>query len=346
MSDSSSGREARRPVRRLPRRPTEQLLLLVALVSLGAGCASSGRQLQAQVEYLQTHTVRIHEAAYACAEREIAMAEAHLDFGEYEMERGSYLETTHHLDLALENLEAAMAIVDVRPECWPDYVADSDGDGILDDVDQCPLVPEDFDDFQDADGCPELDNDGDDILDVDDECPEDPEDFDLFEDEDGCPEADNDGDRILDVDDECPNQPEDFDNDRDDDGCPEEPEMEFTRVTDDRIEISEQIHFAHDSDEILPDSFPILDEIAIILDDYPTMEIRIEGHTDSSGSSRYNLQLSDRRASSVRSYLIRAGISPHRMVSVGFGEERPIASNDTDLGRAANRRVEFHIIAR
>jgi len=146
-------------------------------------------------------------------------------------------------------------------------IGDRDRDGYKDDVDQCPDDPEDFDHFQDEDGCPEPDNDRDGILDVDDECPlvpedhdgdadedgcpegtigdrdgdgildnvdkcpDDPEDRDGFEDEDGCPDPDNDKDGILDVDDMCPNDPEDRDNFDDQDGCPD-PDNDRDRILD------------------------------------------------------------------------------------------------------------------
>ena len=103
-------------------------------------------------------------------------------------------------------------------------IGDRDGDGLLDDIDQCPDEPEDFDDFGDEDGCPDPDNDRDGILDVDDECPLVPEDRDGDADEDGCPEGnegDRDGDGILDADDECPDDPEDRDGFQDEDGCPD-----------------------------------------------------------------------------------------------------------------------------
>jgi len=136
-------------------------------------------------------------------------------------------------------------------------IGDRDGDGLKDDVDKCPDDPEDFDQFEDEDGCPEPDNDRDEILDEDDKCPnipedrdgfqdedgcpdgdkgdrdgdkildevdkcpDDPEDYDQFEDEDGCPDLDNDQDKILDVDDLCPNDPEDYDGFEDEDGCPD-----------------------------------------------------------------------------------------------------------------------------
>jgi outer membrane protein OmpA-like peptidoglycan-associated protein len=103
-------------------------------------------------------------------------------------------------------------------------IGDRDGDGIKDDVDQCPDDPEDYDDFEDRDGCPEPDNDRDGLLDEDDKCPNEPEDKDGIDDEDGCPEADDldrDGDGILDAADNCPDDPEDKDKFQDEDGCPE-----------------------------------------------------------------------------------------------------------------------------
>ena len=103
-------------------------------------------------------------------------------------------------------------------------IGDRDGDGYKDDVDGCPDDPEDFDDFEDADGCPDPDNDKDGILDEDDKCPNDPETKNGFQDEDGCPDStthDRDGDGILDDVDKCPDDPEDKDNFEDEDGCPD-----------------------------------------------------------------------------------------------------------------------------
>jgi len=98
---------------------------------------------------------------------------------------------------------------------------DSDGDGIPDNEDQCPDMPEDFDGYMDNDGCPDYDNDGDGIYDASDRCPNDPEDYDGFQDEDGCSDPDNDGDGIPDKFDKCPNTPEDKNGFQDDDGCPD-----------------------------------------------------------------------------------------------------------------------------
>jgi outer membrane protein OmpA-like peptidoglycan-associated protein len=103
-------------------------------------------------------------------------------------------------------------------------IGDRDGDGIKDDVDQCPDDPEDFDGFKDEDGCPDPDNDNDGIPDVDDRCPNVPEDREGDHDEDGCPEqsdGDRDGDGIPDSKDQCPDEPEDRDGFQDEDGCPD-----------------------------------------------------------------------------------------------------------------------------
>jgi OOP family OmpA-OmpF porin len=100
-----------------------------------------------------------------------------------------------------------------------DGAKDADDDGLVDLVDQCRLDPEDFDEFEDQDGCSEPDNDQDGILDANDACPLEAEDTDEFQDEDGCPELDNDRDRIPDVDDQCPNEREDYDDYQDQDGC-------------------------------------------------------------------------------------------------------------------------------
>ena len=141
------------------------------------------------------------------------------------VERNSYLMvgggTRHPISTGFEAADVRLVLGFV----FEPSIGDRDGDGILDDQDQCPDEPEDFDGFEDEDGCPELDNDKDGILDVDDRCPNVPEDRDGDEDEDGCPEheaeGDRDGDGILDSKDKCPDDPEDRDGFQDSDGCPE-----------------------------------------------------------------------------------------------------------------------------
>jgi len=105
---------------------------------------------------------------------------------------------------------------------WANRVPDADGDGVDDDNDLCPDVPEDRDGFEDGDGCPELDNDKDGIPDAQDKCPNEAEDKDGFEDSDGCPDPDNDNDGIADAQDKCPDKPETKNGFEDDDGCPDE----------------------------------------------------------------------------------------------------------------------------
>jgi OmpA-OmpF porin, OOP family len=103
---------------------------------------------------------------------------------------------------------------------------DRDGDGIPDEIDQCPDVPEDQDGFEDRDGCPDYDNDKDGIYDARDQCPNDPEDRDGFDDADGCQDYDNDKDGISDSVDKCPNDPETFNGNKDEDGCPDKKPIE------------------------------------------------------------------------------------------------------------------------
>ena len=93
---------------------------------------------------------------------------------------------------------------------------------------------------------------------------------------------------------------------------------------------------------IKPQSEEVLGNIADILDDYPNVKFRIEGHTDSTGSASLNQRLSQERAQSVMNYLIEKGIPSSSMTAVGYGEERPIADNNTREGRRTNRRVEIH----
>lgn len=111
-----------------------------------------------------------------------------------------------------------------------------------------------------------------------------------------------------------------------------------------RIVIMEAVYFGNDSDVIEERSYGILNQVAQVLRENPELVVRVEGHTDSRGRAAHNLDLSNRRASAVRAYLIRQGIAPERLLSQGFGPNRPIADNATAEGRATNRRVEFHIV--
>ena len=255
-------------------------------------------------------------------------------------------------------------------------VVDSDGDGIMDDKDQCPRDPEDKDGFEDEDGCPDNDNDKDGILDGNDKCPNEaedkdgdrdedgcpdgdkdadgiaddrdqcpdvPEDKDGFEDTDGCPDPDNDKDGIADATDKCPDKAEDFDGCQDEDGCPEDGKV---CVTKEKITISEKIFFQTGKATILPKSYPLLAELSKVINENPQIElIEIQGHTDSQGRADFNMTLSDNRANSVMTHLVTIGqVDPRRLIAKGYGQDAPIADNKTAKGRELNRRVEFMIL--
>lgn len=102
------------------------------------------------------------------------------------------------------------------------------------------------------------------------------------------------------------------------------------------------VNFDFNSSEIRPDSRPVLDQAARILNEHPGVTVRVEGHTDAIGGAEYNEALSVRRAESVYRYLVNQGVDPERFTIEGFGKSRPIASNATEAGRAQNRRVELH----
>jgi len=113
------------------------------------------------------------------------------------------------------------------------------------------------------------------------------------------------------------------------------------------VVVLHNIYFDFDKATLRPESKAELNNLIRLLQENPTMKIEIAGHTDSKGSDEYNICLSRARAKAVRDYLVEVGgIAPKRLVVVGYGESRPIASNATDEGRQLNRRVEFKIISK
>ncbi len=112
-----------------------------------------------------------------------------------------------------------------------------------------------------------------------------------------------------------------------------------------QITFDSAILFGFDSAELQTESKSNLRNLASSLQKYPNTEVTIIGHTDSVGSEEYNQQLSERRSASARAFLVREGVAPDRVLAVGRGETEPVASNETDLGRSQNRRVEFAIFA-
>ena len=120
--------------------------------------------------------------------------------------------------------------------------------------------------------------------------------------------------------------------------------VSVTRVGD-RIVLNmpSNITFATDQDQVIPPFYATLDSVAIVLNKFNKTLVDVDGHTDSTGSAAHNQALSERRAQSVANYLAGRGVDPRRMSAVGYGFTRPIASNDTEIGRAENRRVEIAI---
>ncbi|HUJ62904.1 MAG TPA: OmpA family protein [Kofleriaceae bacterium] len=128
---------------------------------------------------------------------------------------------------------------------------------------------------------------------------------------------------------------------------PPEPPPPKVEVKEEKIELKETVEFETDSAKISDKSDALLDEVVQAMKDHPEiLKIEIQGHTDSTASKKHNLKLSHERAAAVRQYLIDHGIEADRMVSKGYGESKPIASNKTEEGRAQNRRVEIHILKR
>lgn len=135
--------------------------------------------------------------------------------------------------------------------------------------------------------------------------------------------------------DKCPNTVADVDVDAD--GCPKVGET---------LLILHGVNFAFDSARLNPESEVVLDQAVAALRDAASVNVQVEGHTDSVGSEQYNLRLSERRAQAVVDYLVRQGIDLTRLNPIGMGESHPIASNETQGGRYENRRVEFEVIAK
>ncbi|MBK9519004.1 MAG: OmpA family protein [Anaeromyxobacter sp.] len=384
---------------------SRRLALATALAAL-LGCATGGKLVRT-AEAVQGDLEKARKGgALRCAPRELALAEANLDFGRVEIDAGNASRAGAHLRQAEQSVKKALELsracgpaqVTIREPKAPaapavviidkvdtdrDGVADlddrcpevpglpalggcpdGDGDGLLDAEDACPAQPGP----REAQGCPVAkDSDGDLLQDDIDRCPLDPEDGDGFQDEDGCPDPDNDGDGIVDKIDACPATPGPIESrgcpvlDRDKDGvlddadrCPDEvgvapdgcpKKYSLVEVKKDRISIKQQVHFASAKWKVLPTSFPLLDQVAQVLRDYPGMRVSVEGHTDTVGAEGLNVKLSQARAEAVRDYLVKKGADPARLEAIGFGPARPIASNKTAPGRAKNRRTEFRIIS-
>ncbi|HVE88014.1 MAG TPA: outer membrane exchange protein TraA family protein [Myxococcales bacterium] len=202
---------------------------------------------------------------------------------------------------------------------------DPDHDGVIGDQDRCPSEAGPVENY----GCPDEDGDG--LLGTADRCPRVPGPPENY----GCPDVDSDRDGTPDRLDQCPNEPVEVSGR---DGCP------LARVIGNKITILDQVHFATDQDVILPESYETLEEVARILKEHPEIQkVLVEGHTDVRASDTYNMDLSQRRAASVKRFLEEHKVDPARLRVQGFGRRVPIAPNDSEAGMALNRRVEFTI---
>lgn len=203
---------------------------------------------------------------------------------------------------------------------------DSDGDGVADKDDACPNEAG----LAALAGCPDADGDG--IADKDDQCPNEAGPAA----NNGCPWPDTDGDGVLDKDDLCPDVVGTVANK----GCPEVTEEVQKQLND----YARTILFDTGKASLKPESTSVFVDIIRILNEYPNANFTVEGHTDSVGSNATNQKLSESRANAVRDFLINEGISAARLQAIGYGEDRPIASNNTSAGRTQNRRVEINLV--
>jgi outer membrane protein OmpA-like peptidoglycan-associated protein len=210
---------------------------------------------------------------------------------------------------------------------------DSDGDGVYDYLDLCPGTPDAAIGMVDQNGCP-LDTDKDGVYDYMDQCPETPAEARNFVDSVGC-FLDTDGDGVYDYEDQCPT----IAGVKENLGCPEI-KREIRNLL---KKAMSGIQFENAKATIKPNSYKILNDIAKIFIENPTYIVEVQGHTDNVGKYDYNMDLSERRAQAVRTYLINQGVPAERLTAHGYGPDRPIDDNNTKAGRAKNRRVEFNI---
>ena len=230
---------------------------------------------------------------------------------------------------------------------------DTDGDGIQDSADDCPEVVG----IEEFNGCPDTDGDG--IQDKQDSCPETAGDIRY----NGCPDTDGDG--LIDNEDACPEVAGAAENkgcpygDEDNDGvtnnlddCPKTPgPVENNGCPIIEEEVAEKLDIAFRNLEfesgraaIKVSSYVSMDELAKVMIDNPEIQLLVEGHTDNIGNDSSNQILSENRANAVKTLLIAKGITGNRVKTFGFGESKPVASNETPEGRQANRRVEMTIV--
>ncbi|MGH7726632.1 MAG: OmpA family protein [Candidatus Eiseniibacteriota bacterium] len=225
--------------------------------------------------------------------------------------------------------------VTVDPKGCPN---DSDGDGVADGPDTCPNTPAGCQ--VDANGCP-VDSDRDGVCDGLDQCAN--TQAGCRVDERGCP-VDTDGDGVCDGLDNCPNTPAGARVDKD--GCPIEISTQEMEMLEKGQITSRKILFDTGKSTLKPESEAELRTLCGVLQQWPTLQIEIGGHTDSQGSAAFNQKLSEERAQAVREWAQAncPGLTPGNYTFKGYGETKPVGKNSTAAGRAQNRRVEFKVM--
>lgn len=204
---------------------------------------------------------------------------------------------------------------------------DKDGDGILDKDDMCPDIPGP----RKWNGC--TDRDGDGVQDSEDKCPDVPGMVGLK----GCPKEaeDTDNDGLLDSEDKCPFVAGPLDNQ----GCPKFSAEELRILQ----AAFENLLFDPNSAVIQESSYESLNDLAMVMMNNPKAKLKLEGHTDNVGDDDKNMQLSKDRAAAVKKHLVEGGVEASNITTSGYGETRPVASNDTPEGRKQNRRVMMEL---
>ncbi len=232
----------------------------------------------------------------------------------------------------------------VREAAAAPVVLDTDGDGVPNDRDKCLDTPAGV--KVDLDGCP-LDMDGDGVYDYLDKCPDTPKGVKV--DANGCP-LDTDGDGVYDYLDKCPGTKKGVKVDAN--GCPPPkaaearvaPKAAATAIEKQIIEkgrVTLNVQFDTNKAVVKPAYEKDIRELADAMTAHPELKIMIEGHTDSVGADKYNMNLSQKRADAIKNVLVKKyKIDPARLTAKGFGETKPIADNKTKAGRQQNRRVE------
>lgn len=236
----------------------------------------------------------------------------------------------HTLGLAINFGGEVISEEEEMAEFLPPIIPDSDGDGINDNLDDCPNVSG----VVSNNGCPkpvEVDSDGDGLLDSVDNCPK----IKGPASNKGCPLPDSDKDGIVDSADGCPQVPGIPENN----GCPYE-EVKVGDRGSSLNNLSKRILFDTSKSSFKEETHEVLLEIVKIIKQHPEAQFKLEGHTDSTGSSEMNMKLSEKRVNAVRDFLVDNGVPSSVLTTEAFGESMPTASNTIKEGRRQNRRVE------